>query len=314
MFGVENLMFGEEARMFVIRKWMFDIETRMFDEKTLMSDLEKGMFDIITRLGNLVERKAGFMFDINEPVTNPALVEAIEAIEKDSNQSSQNNFFNAVKAAKFLTSVSIDPPPPPGEDGKTTLKADTIISFVHLQDANDDVFLPVYTDWFALKLWRDIPDERTMILTYEDIRAMVVANEAISGFVINPYSNNITIRKDMLAILDAGHAKPWTVEEDTQVRIGLPSNDPVEIKEAISGYLKYADDAKSAYLVLMEKEGESSFLIIVDFEGDRQKMFNGIASVAVPLLREGELIDMAPADSDIGRSVIEGFPPFYEKK
>lgn len=253
------------------------------------------------------------MFDINEPVTNPTLINAIEAIQKEVNQSTRDDFLNAVKEAKFLSPVSMDPPPPPGDDGKTTLQADTKISFISLTDANGDSYLPVYTDWPALKQWRDIPDEKTLILSYEDVKEMIVNNAGSSGFVINPFSQNVPVSKNIMEALDAGPVRPWTVKKDTQVRIGQPANDPIAIKEAISAYLKDVEDVRSAYLVLMEKEEELSFLIVVDFAGDRQTIFSGIASVAVPLLREGELIDMVPADSDLGRSVVRDFLPFYEQ-
>ena len=254
------------------------------------------------------------MQDINQAVENPNLVVAIEAIQKEINQDTQNDFFNAIKDAKYLTPVHIDPPISADDDGKATLQTDTIISFVNLEDSNGDIFLPMYTDWAALKQWRDVPDEKTMILSYNDVRALITDKGEAIGFVINPYTHNIPIRENTMKILDAGPVEQWTAEENTQVRIGQPENDPVEIKEAISDHLKNRTDVSSAYLVLMENNEEFSYLIIVDFTGDQQEVFTDIASVAVPLLREGELIDMAPADSDLGRSVAQDFSPFYEKK
>ena len=140
------------------------------------------------------------MFDVNEPVINPELVDAIEAIKNDANQSTQDDLLNVLKDAKFLSSVSIDSPL--GEDGKITLKPDTIISFHYLQNHDGDNYLPVFTDWPALKQWRDIPDEKTVIINYEDIKSMVLKNKEAVGFVINPCSDNITISKDLIEASD----------------------------------------------------------------------------------------------------------------
>ena len=253
------------------------------------------------------------MQDVNQPVENPILVKAIEAFQEEANHETQHDFLKAVKEATFLLSVEFDPPVPPGENGETTLEADTKIKFIGITDMAGDNYLPVYTDWAALKQWRDNPDEQTMLFSYDDINSMIFNDPQSSGFVINPYGLNVPVRKNIMQILNAGPVNQWTAEKGMQVRIGQPSEDPVEIKEAICEYLKDKANVKSAYLALMENEGELSYLIVVDYTGDRQETFTGIASVAVPLLREGELIDMAPVDSDLGESVVRGFPPFYER-
>ena len=255
------------------------------------------------------------MHDINTPVTNPELVGAIEAIQKNANADTQDSYIKALKNARFLSPVTIEPHPELGNvGGKTTLETDTKISFVGLTDVNGDSFLPVYTDWPALRQWRDNPDEQTLITSYDDISYMVLKDETTAGFVINPYSHNIPVRRDLIPHINAGPVTQWTAEAETTIHIGVPSNDPVVLKEAVSKYLRKQKNVTGAWLVLMEKSGELSFLVVVDFAGDRNATFSGIASVAVPLLREGELIDMVPADSDLGQKVIRDYPPFYKRK
>ena len=179
---------------------------------------------------------------------------------------------------------------------------------------NGDEYLPVYTDWVALKQWRDIPDEQTVITSYKDISGMVLSNPQSKGFVINPYSHNVPVRRNIIEHINAWPHNQWTVGEDTKVYLGTPAIDPVALKSAISKHLKKQNNVKNAYLALMEKDKEFSFLIVVDFVGDRNTTFQGIASVAVPQLKQGELIDMVPADSDIGKQVAHDFQPFYKRK
>ena len=255
------------------------------------------------------------MLDINMPITNPELVTAIEAIQKEINTCTQDAYYKALKNARFLSPVTIEPRPEPGDaEGKTTLKADTKISFFSFTDASGDNYLPVYTDWPALKQWRNVPDEQTLITSYDDISGMVLKNSKIMGFVINPYSHNMPVRRDVIDHVNAGPLTQWTVDENTTVHIGIPADDPVAIKEAVVKHLKSQKNVKGAWLVLMEKGGELSFLMVIDFVGDRHATFNGIAAVAVPKLRQGELIDIVPADSNIGQQVIRDYPPFYKRK
>lgn len=252
--------------------------------------------------------------DVNTPVTNPILVNAIEAIKNEITPETQDKYFKAVIDAQFLSPVTIEPPPPAGKDGKTTLTKDTKISFFGFTDMNGDEYLPVYTDWVALKQWRDIPDEQTVITSYKDISGMVLNNPQSKGFVINPYSHNVPVRRNIIEHINAGPHSQWTVKEDTKVYLGTPANDPIALKSTIFKYLKKQNNVKSAYLALMENDKEFSFLIVVDFVGDRNTTFQGIASVAVPQLKQGELMDMVPADSDIGKQVMRDFQPFYKRK
>ena len=255
------------------------------------------------------------MQDINAPVTNPELVLAIEAIQKEVNTDTQNAYFNAIKGARFLSPVTIDPRPASGDaGGKTTLEVDTKISFIGFAEANGTHYLPVYTDWPALKQWRDVPDEQTIITSYEDLRTLIVNDPNTAGFVMNPFTHNIPVRRDVMECLDAGPVTQWTVKEETNVTIGLPANDPIAMKKAIAKHLKSQKKVNGAWLVLMEKGGEFSFLLAVDFIGDRTATFNGIASVAVPNLRQGELLDIIEADSDLGRQITQKYRAFYKRK
>jgi len=114
--------------------------------------------------------------NINVPVINPELVAAIEAIQKEINADTQDAYFKAIKNARFLSPVTIEPKPEPGDaEGKTTLKVDTKISFVGFTDDSGDNYLPVYTDWTALKQWRNVADEQTLITSYDDISDMIGA-------------------------------------------------------------------------------------------------------------------------------------------
>ncbi|MCL2623805.1 MAG: enhanced serine sensitivity protein SseB [Planctomycetaceae bacterium] len=260
------------------------------------------------------EGEQSVMFDINQPVTNHELIAAIDAIRAMFLSDTEDTLVNALKESRFLCPVTISPLPEPDGSGTSTLKVDTTISFFGLTDANGDNFLPVYTDWPALKLWRDIPDEQTLVVTYDDISGMVMKDPKTCGFVINPYSHNFQVSRDTIERINAGPVTSWTAKEETQVLIGLPANDPLELKDAISNYLKTQDNVKGVWLVLMHKGGEQSFVLVVDYVGDRRVTFNGIASVAVPKLRQGELLDMVPANEDFGQSITRDYPPFYQRK
>ena len=94
--------------------------------------------------------------------------------------------------------------------------------------------------------------------------------------------------------------------------LGEPREYPKEMVEAISAYAKDVSAIKAIWLKLMIKEGEQSFLLIVDAEGDVRSLFQGIANVAVKHLPKGMYIDMVPANEEFGKSAATG-EPFYER-
>lgn len=252
--------------------------------------------------------------DINKPIANPALVSTIGALQENDTPETVKCFVQELKNAHFLTPVIISPVPVADETGKAVLKTDTTISPLSLENANGDIFLIVFTDWESLRKWRNIEDEQTLVTSYEDICQMTNASEKYRGFAINPMSENIVITKELIEQYNNPTVQPYTVEKDTKVSIGVPANYPEEMVGAVSAYMKKQKHIKSAYLVLMMKDNEQSFLMIVDFQGDRQTTFGEIASVAVPLLRQGELLDMVPLESEIGADVANEYKPFYQKK
>ena len=252
--------------------------------------------------------------EINKPITNPALISTISALQENDTPKTVKCFVRELKKSHFLTPVIISPIPVADETGKAVLKTDTTISPLSLENADGDIFLIVFTDWESLRKWRNIEDEQTMVTSYADICQMANAGDKYSGFAINPISENIVITKELIEHYNKSAVQPYTVDKDTKVSIGVPANYPEEMVGAVSAYMKKQKHIKRAYLVLMMKDNEQSFLMIVDFQGDRQATFGGIASVAVPLLRQGELLDMVPLESGIGADVANGYKPFYQRK
>ena len=255
------------------------------------------------------------MIDVNKPVTNPELINIIHALKENFTPEVEKDFLRLMKTAHFLSPVIIDKVSTPDENGVTTLEKNTTIKFITLEIADNQLFLPVFTDWIELRKWRNIANEQTLITTYDDLCTMVEKTAAHAGFVINPCGESILITRDLIEQFNNPQPlQSYTVKEDTQVKIGIPADYPKAMTNAISKYLKSQKNVKSAYLVLMEKEGEQSFLIAVDFTRNRQITFNGIASAATPHLKKEQFIDMVSLDSGIGINISSKYSPFYRRK
>jgi len=253
------------------------------------------------------------MIDVNQPVTNPELVAAIESVRTKYSPEAESAVIHALKKAHFLSPVTFTPPLEPSIDGKIALEQDTAINFFGYSSENSE-FLPVFTDWDELRKWRNIPDEQTLITSYDDVCTLIQEKSHFAGFVVNPWGHNLLITPELIQRFNTPVSTPWTVKEETQVLIGPPANYPHGLTNAVSNYLKTQKNVKRAYLVLMNRGGESSFLIVVDFTGDRDATFSGIAAVAVPHLQKGELLDMIPLEPGFAETVANDYQPFYKRK
>ncbi|MGF6905787.1 enhanced serine sensitivity protein SseB [Fusobacterium sp. PH5-44] len=254
--------------------------------------------------------------DVNKPVTNPDLLAAIDTVRSNDSIDTMTVFLYELKKAHFLSPATIMPKPIPDENGKSFLNEGTKIEFFGIENTKGESFLLAFTDWSELRKWRNIQDEQTIISTYDDLVAMVKNGSTQAGFVINPYGCNLCLTRDLIENFSnqQNSGKSYIVENEMEVKFGIPENYPHEMAGAISGYLKTKKNVKRAFLVLMEKEGEFSFLVVVDFTGDKKEIFDGIASYAVPLLKKGEFLDMVSLEEDLGKEVAKGHQPFYKRK
>jgi hypothetical protein len=262
------------------------------------------------------------MVDVNKPVTNPELVTAIKVMKENNTKENQDNVINKVMEAHFISPVLISPVQgTTSGSNEVVLKENTTINFSMIENTANQQFFLAFTDWEELGKWQKNKNQQTLIMTFDDLASMILHKGGNSeGFVINPFSENIVFNKAMIGTLmeeKERHANGGVIEQvvnkDTTVQLGEPRVYPKEMVNAISNYLKKQKNVQAAYLQLMIKEGEQSYLVIVDFSGDRRILFDGIANVAMSHLK-GMYIDLIPYDSDFGLNAAKNIEPFYKKK
>ena len=95
------------------------------------------------------------------------------------------------------------------------------------------------------------------------------------------------------------------------MQIGDPAEYTVEMAEAIKRYAEKNKGIRAIWLKLMIKEGEKSYLLIVDAD-DAPAFFNGIGEAAKSHIGKGMFLDMVPYNSEFGRKAAAG-KPFYKR-
>ncbi|MEF2966656.1 enhanced serine sensitivity protein SseB [Paenibacillus sp. M1] len=271
--------------------------------------------------------------EISIPVTNPDLQRAL--IRFFQTAYTQNNFegkqqvlqeledqmIDEVVRAKYLLPMQLkeQEPAPPDEQGKKTLKEGTVIQFAVLGGEGETTWLPVFTDWTEFEKAFDKSVWSSNIVSYDDVLRI---SENMDGIIINSRGIPLTIddkNKERIEAYrrESGESKAEavkevTVEKDTQVLLGEPKVYPAEMINAVKSYMKTEKRIKKAYLRLMIKDGEMSYLIIVDLDGgDEKEIFNAISAAATPHLNGMILYMMGIED---WADQVQEVEPFYKKK
>jgi len=245
------------------------------------------------------------------PIQNRPLVAAIRELKQKQTRTTEQTLISELKQARFLAPVEISPQPNEMGGGSVTFTKGTQIRFVLFSLEDGTSVLPAFTDWEEFYLWSTDTQAQAIVATLEDYSAMIVKNdEGAQGLVINPYGESLLLSRETLSQIE-GNAIAYTVETDTEAFLGEPKKYPSAMVEAIAEHLKLQPSVKKAYLRLMVKEGEQSYLIVVDFENTaKEALFDGIASAALPHLYDIYL-DMIPYSDGFGQRATEDCEPFY---
>lgn len=247
--------------------------------------------------------------DINRPVENPALLDAMNQLRQG--KGSEEVFFSELFQAKFLCPAQVERKGAVrGKRGKASVEEGSTVFPASIRDQEGNHFLMAFTDWQELRKWSEEKNLETLVLTYEDYQYMVVNDGSpYAGAVINPYGANIVLNRDMLQNI---HPDKVTMQAGEEVMIGVPKDYPVKMAEALKREFAKRKDVKCAYLLWMARGDETSYLLILDADGNEQKLFPVIGEMCQPYL-DGEFMDMVPLYSQFGQSAAENQEPFYRR-
>lgn len=246
---------------------------------------------------------------MNKPIDNPTLVKAMIELKENPSRQNENTFFVELLNARFLAPAIISEID--GTEGEITLEKDTKIQLIHVIDPDRSAYLPAFTDWDELRKWEQHGDVQTLIFTLNDYEQLLKSNENYKGFVINMLGENIMLNEEHMKMVHQNEVK---VEKKEKIMIGVPMDYPAKMVDALVYFLPSINSVATAYLLLMMRDKEQSYLLIIDTKEDKNKVFPRIAEVAVPFLKADEKVDFVLLNSDLGRDATKDQLPFYIKK
>ena len=64
---------------------------------------------------------------------------------------------------------------------------------------------------------------------------------------------------------------------------------------------------------MIEKDGKVGYFIVVDFIGDMNELFEGIAEAAKPYIDDEEALTIMPYTMEFARNAVKEIEPFYKR-
>lgn len=273
-------------------------------------------------VGDVVTNEAPNTEDIQKPITNPRIKGLMRQAAGAPTEEMMNLIYEEFAMnSRFISVILLSEEPVPNEDGTAVFNEGATMQLPLLTAPDGSRFYPAFTDKEEMAKWQDMKEPKTVLLSLHDYVALVMKNEDTNGIVVNPFSENMMVDKKILEhlrkkkeLLVTGMTKE-TVSDKTPMTLSDITEFPVELAKAIEGVVKEEPCVEQAWLRLMKKEGEISYLLIVDVSlpGNLEIIFNRIAEAARPHLH-GMLVNIISYKSDFGRKATEGVPSFYQKQ
>lgn len=254
------------------------------------------------------------------PITNPALVQAMEELKEQKSQETERKFISELRKARFLSPAIIEVKNENGEfvtavEGKADPK-NTRVNFMMLTQKDGQKFLPAFTSIEEVRKWRKEDKLQNVVSTFDQYLSIITADEnGPNGFVIDPFGSNIIMPRELLLKLREA-AERFGRE---QVMIGELKDYPDKLAERLISFFEEKGNVEKAFLQSMKKGGTEGFLLIVDYDGaendtaeQRRSFYDEIAQ-AVNGCLDGKGLSIASVSDPFGSKAADNRLPFYTR-
>ena len=236
-----------------------------------------------------------------ERIENEKLVELMGKIRQDPSEENMIAVLKEAAVAKFLVPVD-------GTEGN--------YSFHAMSDSKGLKYMVVYSDSDSFEVaFEDKKEPQNGVIAgFADLIDVVMAPKMdLSGFVINPGSEQVLFGKDMLKMI----AAQMGIGGDGTAKVGEPDKYPPELKKALEGYLQIEPTVSSIWVRLMRENGTDRliWLIVADAEGDGEPLkytLDNLRKYSLPYLDNMDAMVVSSRE-DFAQKVIAGVKPFVTR-
>lgn len=136
----------------------------------------------------------------DQAVTNPKLIEAIQAMRENFTPDTQNVTINAALRGTFYVPAVIERKKEIVANAKNEVKFEEKpkARFLLIKKPDGETFFPAFTDADELAKFKASEPYQRVKMRFGDLATLVEQVPSIKGFVINPMSHNLPFTREML--------------------------------------------------------------------------------------------------------------------
>ena len=233
-----------------------------------------------------------------ERIENEKLVELMGRIREDSSEENMIEVLKEAAVSKFIVPVD-------GSEGDYRFHA--------VSDSKGLKYMVVYsdTDSFEVAFENKKEPQNGVLAGFADLIDVVMAPKmGLSGFVINPGSEEVLFGHEMLKMI----AAQMGIGGDGTAKVGEPDRYPPKLKEALDGYLLIEPTVSDIWVRLMRENGTDRliWLIVVNAEGEGEPLkytLDNLRKYCLPYLDNMDAM-VVSSNEDFAKQVIKGVKPF----
>ena len=264
--------------------------------------------------------------DVFPDLGNEDLVKAMNEINKNENPETQKAMIEKVLGARFFAPVDVldaDGNILKGS-GKVAIPKDAKFNFKLIQNQKGEQYFAVFTDVKEYMKWSKNPKVNTIVVVFPQIAQLAKEKAAdISGFVINPMSQNIIFTQDIISnllnamktVAEQAKERREAAEQPVQLMFGKPQNIPEAVYGAFRKKLVKTPEVREAYFCMLKQGEQEYYLFTLDIDADNETC----RTIGTSLCDSAKLfltkypIMAAPVNSPFGEGAKKVDGPFYKK-
>ena len=240
---------------------------------------------------------------------NEKMMLALVALKETQSDKAQNTMMAEMASnARFILPVMVT--------GKTA--EDRKMSFGVTSNKEGNHFFMLFTDRDRLRDWSRGKKTETVTYDFSECAALAIGDSRISGFILNPGTDNLLIGRKMIEDLRAqslgikNGMTPDAVQTEENVSYKDPDDSARDLIQALRGYLRSDHNVAEAWLREMNRNGQDVYLVVVRHVGSMDPTFTNIMKTAKDYLH-GKGLALLSARSSAAPKAIESAEPFYRK-
>lgn len=248
---------------------------------------------------------------------NENLIDALERIKNSDDENDRMWFLYNLVNSKLVVPVSVDGVP----DAGGNVKEDAEVRYFSIKSSDGSIYLVTFSCVEYFQEWQPNILKYHAKYDYGQVEKMVTREgSGFDGFVIDPNHANVALRNDLLNNITRSLPHDMAVQADrivTEDNMGLvPAvNPPEKLVKALQRYMSGQSSIKCAYIMQTIRKGEKipTLILVVDFVGSAQNVFEGIARVAQESMEVAQPIGIMPYYDKVAQRAVENIVPFYKK-